>query len=166
MSKSICAITIISQPSPLLWRRINLLHLYAPDDVNDMDVIRWAQAHAAYTSKGAFPETVPIEFIRALQGQSNRDNHRVCVLHKTMRSYLTCETRQCSESRRRIQLHAVRRSLNAHYRERAWAFVGPEEQTIRRQSIGCNFTRCVRSVCWNFDVKEANKRQGCTIHNT
>ena len=70
-------ITIISQPSPLLWRRINLLHLYAPDDVHDMDVIRWA--HAAYTSKGAYLETVPIEFIRALQGQSNKDNHRVCT---------------------------------------------------------------------------------------
>ena len=42
-----------------------------------MDVIRWA--HAAYTSKGAFPETVPIELIRALQGQSNKDNHRVCT---------------------------------------------------------------------------------------
>ena len=39
----------------------------------------WAHA-AAYTSKGrAFPETVPIEFIRALQGQSNKDNHRVCT---------------------------------------------------------------------------------------
>ena len=72
-------IIAISQPSPLLWRRINLLHLYAPDDVNDMDVIRWAQAHAAYTSKGAFPETVPIEFIRALQGQSNKDNYRVRI---------------------------------------------------------------------------------------
>ena len=75
----------------------------------------WAHA-AAYTSKGrAFPETVPIEFIRALQGQSNRDNHRVCTAQDTMRSYLTCETKQCSESRRRTQyyilLHAVRRHI-------------------------------------------------------
>jgi len=26
----------------------------------------------------------------------------------------------------------------------------PEEQTISRQSIGCNFTRCVRRVCWKL----------------
>ena len=53
----------------------SIFYTYAPDDVHDLDVIRYAHA---YTCKGEFPETVPLEYLRALQGQSNRNDQRVC----------------------------------------------------------------------------------------
>ena len=77
------------------------------------------RAHAAYTSKGVFPETVHIEFIRALQGQSNKDNHRVGTAQDNEDLFDMRDKAVQRIAAKNSIAHAVRRSLNAHDRERA-----------------------------------------------
>ena len=87
-----------------------------------------------------------------------------CVPDKTMRSYLTCETKQCAANNPIAYCAAIfERTLLRTCVSICWA---GRANDYSRQSIGCNFTRCVRTfgVCaGNFDVKEANKRG--SLHN-